>query len=134
VNCDAPERESMTTAEKRARIEAMYADYKADFPKVADVSPADVERMREEGTAVLVDVRTPEERAVSIIPGAISEQEFDAQKSQLKDRPIIADCTIGYRSGGFAEDLMAEGYDVYNLAGSILAWVHAGYPVIDPAT
>ena len=134
LHCNTPNNDGMTTAEKRERVDAMYAEYKSEFPDVADVSPAEVESLRETRGAVLVDVRTPEERAVSMIPGAITEEEFAAQKEQLKDRPVIAHCTIGYRSGLFAKELAAEGYDARNLAGSILAWVHAGYPVIDPET
>ena len=132
LHCNSPGNEGMTTADKRARVDDMYARYKADFPTVVDVTPAEVERLREASDAVLVDVRTPEERAVSMIPGAISEEEFAEQKEELKDRPIIAHCTIGYRSGVFAKDLASQGYTAYNLAGSILAWVHEGYPVIDP--
>lgn len=134
LHCDTPDYEGMTTAEKRARVEAMYAEYKAEFPEVADVTPAELEALRTMDDAVVVDVRTPKERAVSMIPGAISEEEFAAQKEEFRDRPVIAHCTIGYRSGIFAEGLAADGFTTYNLAGSILAWVHAGYPVVDPVT
>ena len=40
---------------------------------------------------VIVDVRAKRERDVSIIPGALSAEEFEAQKSRLEelDKPIL---------------------------------------------
>ncbi len=45
---------------------------------------------------------------------------------KYKGMIAIAYCTIGYRSGKFAEKMAARGREVKNLAGGLLAWVHDG--------
>ena len=32
----------------------------------------------------------------------------------------------------YAKDLQAKGWKVFNLKGAILAWTHAGGPLVDP--
>jgi rhodanese-related sulfurtransferase len=47
-----------------------------------------------------------------------------------KDQPIVTYCSVGYRSGGFAEKLRQAGYtNVSNLEGSIFRWSNEGRPV-----
>ena len=65
------------------------------------------------------------------IAGAITEAKFRAGRNGLVDRKIVVYCTIGARSGEYAEGLREKGFDAYNLAGSILAWAHAGKPLVD---
>lgn len=77
---------------------------------------------------ILVDVRKDAEIAISHIPGALSVDEFNrTYKSNAlpKDTTVVAYCTIGYRSGKFAEKLIAQGIPVRNLAGGILAWARS---------
>jgi rhodanese-related sulfurtransferase len=111
---------------KRRRIEALYKDYQNDFPNVADISaeramtPADPERI------LFVDVRKQAEQEVSMLPGAITDKEFLKKSGAYRDRLVIAYCTIGYRSGEFAQKLRKKGIPVLNLRGGILAWLHAG--------
>ena len=66
-----------------------------------------------------------------MIPGAVSKEEFERDKSQYKGHVVIPYCTIGYRSGKYAEKLSGQGWDARNLRGSILAWTHAGRPLVD---
>ena len=110
----------------------MYAGYKPSFPEVADVSPNEVVALQQElgPELVLVDVREPREREVSMLPGAISREQFDARRDELAGRTVVAYCTIGYRSGRFADELRKAGVDARNLKGSILAWSHAGLPLV----
>jgi sodium/bile acid cotransporter 7 len=113
--------------EKLARIAEMYEGYHAEFPEVRAIDVAELVGLLEgENAPVLVDVRTEAERAVSIIPGAISQAEFDARRDELAGRPVVTYCTIGYRSGLYADELRRQGWEVANLRGSILAWTHAG--------
>lgn len=42
------------------------------------------------------------------------------------DARCVVYCTVGYRSGRYAEGLRRRGVDAYNLAGGILAWTHHG--------
>jgi sodium/bile acid cotransporter 7 len=122
----------LTDTEKLSRIERMTADYRSDFPRARGVTIEKFLAWRaQRGDVVLVDVRDANERAVSTIPGAITREEFGTRKAEFSRRPVVAYCTIGYRSGEYAQALLDEGVDAYNLEGSILAWVHAGQPVND---
>jgi sodium/bile acid cotransporter 7 len=118
---------SLSDSEKRARIDELYESYKSDFPGVRETT---VEALVGELSApvppVLVDVRSDEERAVSMIPGALSREEFEARRDELAGREVVTYCTIGYRSGVYTRELMDEGWTASNLRGSILAWTHAG--------
>ena len=77
---------------------------------------------------VVVDVRTEAERAVSVIKGAVTKEQYEADvNGEYVGKKIVAYCTIGYRSGKYVEKLIKDkGVDAYNLRGSILAWTHAG--------
>ncbi len=127
-----PVPEDASDAEKRAAIETLYAGYREDFPGVAELFPAEAAALQDKGDAVLVDVRTAEEQAVSRLPGAITAAAFEAQLEAYRGKAVITYCTIGARSGAYARDLVAGGWDARNLRGSILAWTHAGLPLETP--
>lgn len=113
------------------RVERYYGLSAKLLPKVAEISAAElVERQKHERLAI-VDVREPNERAVSMIPGAMTRTEFEARKDEFRDVPIVAYCTLGFRSGKYAAKLSDEGFDAYNLRGAILAWTHARQPLVD---
>ena len=122
----------LTGAERAERIHVMYADYAAQFPGVPDIDVATLLQWQEEKDVLLVDVRSAEEQAVSRIPGAISRSDFEEDKAKYSGRPIVAYCTIGYRSAQYTEELLAQGWDAYNLAGSLLAWAHQGKTFVGP--
>ena len=124
--------QGQTDAQKRSAIDAMYGDLRPDFSDAAEISVEDLLRLQDSQEVLIVDVREPEERAVSIIPGAVSKEVFETLKADISDEVIIVHCTIGYRSGKYVERLKGEGIDAFNLKGSILSWVHAGQPVVDP--
>lgn len=117
---------------RRAALETMVAEARQEFPQVPGVDVAGLERLRREREVVLVDVREPVEREVSMIPGAIPAERFDAEREQHRDAVVVAYCTIGYRSGLWAEHLREQGFDARNLEGSILGWTHAGRPLVGP--
>ena len=71
---------------------------------------------------VIVDVRSADESDVSIIPGAITVAQFEADKERLEGSKVICYCTVGYRSGEYANQLKAQGWDAFNYKGSILDW------------
>lgn len=79
-------------------------------------------------SAVLVDVREPREQRVSMLPGAISLEEFERTRDRYRGALVVPYCTIGLRSGLVARQLQEQGFRVRNLAGSALAWAHAGLP------
>lgn len=86
-----------------------------------------------DGHFILVDVRKDAEIAVSKIPGAMSVDEFtrlSISNDQIKSATIVAYCTIGYRSGKFAEKWVTRGFSVRNLEGGILAWAGRSGPLV----
>lgn len=108
-----------------AKIERLYQRYARAFPAVRAIDVATV-RAATNRNLVIVDVRTQNERAVSMIPGAISREAFEASVSFRTNAEIIVYCTIGARSGKYASRLVDRGYDAYNLRGGVLAWAHSG--------
>jgi hydroxyacylglutathione hydrolase len=47
------------------------------------------------------------------------------------DKPVAVICTVGHRAGLGASILLRAGYkDVYNVLGSVRAWVAAGFPTV----
>ena len=84
----------------------------------------------------LIDVRSPEEHASGVIPGTDMNIEFKEIKARHRqigatlDDHIVVYCQSGHRSNIAAEALADLGYrHVYNVSGSMNAWVGAGYPV-----
>ncbi|SLM47465.1 Rhodanese-like sulphurtransferase [Nitrospira japonica] len=85
---------------------------------------------------VLIDVRSPEEHAGGYIPG--TDFNIDFREIKARHRELGADygdhivvyCQSGRRSGIAAEALADLGYTrVYNVSGSMNAWMEAGYPI-----
>ena len=85
---------------------------------------------------VLIDVRSPEEHLQGFIPGTDFNIDFREMKTrhheisaQLEDH-IVVYCQSGHRSNIAAEMLADLGYThVYNVTGSMTAWLAAGFPV-----
>ena len=121
-----------TNEEKRAKIEAMYEEFRPEFPDAEEIDVEGFLKLQARGEVLLVDVREHDERAISTIPGSISKEAFEEIADDLADVPVVVHCTIGYRSARYVESLKARGVHAYNLKGSILSWVHAGQPVVDP--
>lgn len=85
---------------------------------------------------LLIDVRSPQEHAGGVIPGTDLNIEFSQIKSQHRkigaklDDHIVVYCQSGHRSDIAAETLADLGYThVYNVQGSMNAWIEAGFPV-----
>ncbi|HZN45414.1 MAG TPA: rhodanese-like domain-containing protein [Nitrospiraceae bacterium] len=85
---------------------------------------------------VLIDVRSPEEHLSGQIPGTdlnIDFREIKARHREIGAKPgdhIVVYCQSGHRSNIAAETLADLGYtNVYNVSGSMNAWMEAGYPV-----
>ena len=95
--------------------------------EVVDITPEEVMGLLAAGKkVVLVDVRSPKEQRVSMLPGAISREVFLRDIDNYRDHYIIGYCTISYRSGKLAQELRQRGINMLNLEGGLLAWLHAG--------
>ncbi|WP_460515039.1 Ca2+-dependent phosphoinositide-specific phospholipase C [Cyclobacterium sediminis] len=85
--------------------------------------------------AVILDVRTKEEVAQGLIPGAVNMdflQEGFADKiaSLDKNQKVLVYCKVGGRSKKAADLLIKKGFSqVFNLEGGYDHWKKNGYPV-----
>jgi len=98
------------------------------FPDQPELSVAEWLARPQDRPAVLVDVREPHERRVSMLPGAISQEDFERDRARYRSWVVVPYCTIGLRSGIYTGTLRNQGFEARNLAGSVLAWAHAGLP------
>ena len=111
---------------------------RSEFPGVDHVSAEELRRSlsleSNRKTPILLDVRTAEEYEVSHLPGAIRvdpESDLpDFLKTLDHEAPVVAYCSVGYRSSRLVERLEREGFqNAKNLEGSIFEWANKGYPV-----
>ncbi|MGI8819291.1 MAG: rhodanese-like domain-containing protein [Chthoniobacterales bacterium] len=111
------------------------AKIRHDFPDVPRISTGELASRLDDRTQpppLLLDIRTRAEFDVSHLRDAVwVEPSAPASVvSAPKTRPIVTYCSVGYRSGAFAEKLRAAGYtNVVNLEGSIFRWANEGRPV-----
>jgi len=90
----------------------------------------------ERGEAVLLDVRERNEWEAGHAPQAthIPMSELGERLPELpQDRPLLALCRSGNRSGQVAAALEQRGYSVANVGGGMKRWVKAGLPLEPPA-
>ena len=97
------------------------------FPQVPQKSVSWLVEQRQGGDAeiLLLDVRTPEEFAVSHIRGARRAETLGEARVVLgerpKDLPIVLYCSVGYRSSALGAALLEAGYSqVANLKARFL--------------
>ncbi|MEB3231118.1 MAG: rhodanese-like domain-containing protein [Leptolyngbyaceae bacterium] len=114
---------------------------RAEFPSVEHISvqefetylPAIESQDSDSAKVLLVDVRAPEEFAVSHLHHAVNLEDANAildlaQQRQVEQ--IILYCSVGYRSAKMAQTLEQQGWDaVVNLEGSLFEWANSGRPV-----
>jgi len=92
-----------------------------------DVGDARGVEMVKSGEVRVVDVRTAEEVAQGVIPGAIHVpvEELEERFREIPDdgRPTLVYCAGGVRSVYACEFLTGEGYrNLFNLAGGMMTW------------
>lgn len=98
-----------------------------------EISAQDLAAMLDAGTAMVVDVREPDEFASGHIPGAVnlplSAFNPDAVPSQDGKR-VVLNCLGGKRSGmALNKCAAAQAAIDTHLAGGFKAWAEAGLPV-----
>ena len=101
------------------------------------IQPSALDSLQQERPVVLLDIRTPEEFAVSHLPNArfVDYDKFSPERiSDIpKDAEVVVYCAVGYRSERVGEQLQQAGYQhVQNLYGGIFGWKNHGYEVINP--
>jgi rhodanese-related sulfurtransferase len=83
----------------------------------------------------VVDVRTPEEWAAGHIEGSrnIPLEELASRTGELApDRPIVAVCRTGRRSGRAVETLRTLGIEADHVEGGVAAWSDLDLPLVTP--
>ncbi|MEM8934475.1 MAG: rhodanese-like domain-containing protein [Acidobacteriota bacterium] len=104
------------------------------FPDAPQLSTADLaRRLAADEPLTLLDVRRPEEYAVSHLAGAIQvdpEEEPSLPPGLDASRPVVAYCSVGWRSSKWVEALRADGIDAVNLEGSIFQWAAEDRPLV----
>lgn len=91
------------------------------------------EMMQNNDEIILLDVRTPGEYEYDgriagsrLIPLSLLASSLEELP---KDKTIVCICRSGNRSHTACEHLSVNGFtDIYNLAGGMLGWRHAGLP------
>jgi len=98
------------------------------------------ERMEKGERVVIVDVRGCEEQAVSMIPGAVTKEFFEAEVlPQLRAQTsqaaplVVPYCTVGYRSGIYAKELV-EQHGLQNVRNGegVIMWTFDGNGLVQP--
>lgn len=104
-----------------------------DTPKpYKNVDVPAYEKLRADGKAVLLDVRTPGEFKAGHIPGAINldinEPDFEQKVGALaKDKVYLVNCAMGGRSARACSKMAKLKFStLYNLDGGFTAWEKAG--------
>lgn len=108
------------------------------YPDVEHLDLDDLEQELEvapENRPVVLDVRAPEEYAVSHIDGAVQAETLDEALAALadvpKDQEVVVYCSVGLRAAELAEELEEKGYsNVKNLRGSLFGWANSGRALI----
>ncbi len=123
--------ETVTDAEKRQAIDKMVSEFRGNFPDVVEMDSNRAMELMKDKKVVFIDVRRPNEQEVSMLPGAITHETYLENQDKYNDYLKISYCTIGYRSGRFAQMMHQNGTAMYNLHGGMLGWLHDGGKVYD---
>jgi len=83
---------------------------------------------------LLLDTRPEAEYAVSHLQGALridpDTEDFAFLDTLARDAPIVAYCSVGYRSSQIVQRLQEAGFtNASNLKGSIFQWANEGRPI-----
>lgn len=100
-------------------------------PAVGEVTAVDAARAATDDSVLLLDVREDDEWAAGHAPGALHMPLSALDAAAVpSDRPVVAVCRSGNRSGQAAAVLAVAGVDVVNMTGGMKAWSQAGLPVV----
>ena len=95
------------------------------------LTAAEARELLAAGRATALDVREPYEWEAGRMPGSlwIPIGQLAGRLDELPEGPLVVVCRVGSRSGHVADALQARGYDAHNLAGGLVMWEAAGYPL-----
>lgn len=101
---------------------------------VREVGAMEATQLINHQNAVVLDVREDSEFYAGHVPHSVhvplGQLAKHAELEKYKNRPVIAICRSGMRSGRACGVLRKNGFEqVYNLAGGITAWERANMPM-----
>ena len=120
---------------RKSEAEELVVKCTKQFPKCPVMSTLELHNLisgtdcSQKMATIVVDVRTKEERDVSMIPCAIAMDEFEellkCDPNKYKETLIVPYCTVGYRSGKYATALV-EKHGLKNVRNGegIILWTH----------
>jgi rhodanese-related sulfurtransferase len=94
--------------------------------------PDRLAQMLAAGDAQVIDVREDYEHEAGHIPGTrhIDLPQLQGQAGSLdQSKPVVFYCRTGDRSSMPAQAFRNSGWDAYNLAGGLTAWVEESRPI-----
>ena len=119
-----------------AATEAVAENPVLDAKTVSPISPGELmQRIAENDSILILDVRTPDEYAESHLPGAINlpHTEISTRLSELpsdRSREIVVHCMTGRRADIAREILKNEAYtNVRELSGHFAEWSALDLPL-----
>ena len=101
----------------------------------AEEAYALLQQQTEDSQVVVLDIRTPPEYALGVLPGAVFlnyyQRDFRERLDALdKDATYLVYCHSGGRSARTLRYMEEQGFNtVYHLASGIVGWKAAGFPV-----
>lgn len=108
----------------------------SDSDAISDVDVAEAAQIVDDGEAIILDVRSPQEFAAGHLPDAIN---IDVESADFADRVAGLDesaetlvyCQTGNRSGVATDEMAELGFtEMSDLQGGIEAWAAAGEEVV----
>jgi rhodanese-related sulfurtransferase len=106
------------------------------MPHFQQIEPAELQRLHDGGSVVLLDVRTDAEVARGVLPAArhIPLHLLPERVGELDPAATtVIYCQSGGRSAQACAWLEGHGFTaLYNLRGGIIAWVRDGHPIHPP--
>lgn len=108
--------------------------YTGGWMSIKTIDALTLKKLLDDGQAVLVDVREPDEFNAASIADAKLIPLATVAKCKLpdcQDKKLVLHCKLGKRGTVACEKLLIEDpeLEVYNLEGGIVAWIEAGLPV-----
>lgn len=130
--------QEQATANTSPAWRAVFNQIERDWPQAPQMSTAELAHqltLARERRPLLIDVRSPEEFAVSHLQHAVNAEspaEISALVRKLPPaRAVVLYCSVGVRSSRATQQLFnTRRTNVFNLKGSIFLWANEDGPVV----
>lgn len=122
---------------KTAPAKAPLSNIQTATPMFADLNVTQFQKkLNSDNSAILLDVRTPEEYKNGHLQNATAINFFDADFKEKvnkldKTKPVYVYCAAGGRSAKALKVLKESGFKAaYNMLGGLNSWQAAGLPLV----